>query len=173
MSEKKIHKIIDLYFEAQLSRAEEEALFHSLLAFKGNDQKVDEALAVMLMTRMPMESRPSGLRPEKPMESRPSGLRPEPRRLSGQRPVIAVAASIALIFAMGATALWHYSNKPAAEESGGIIAYVGGVKVSDNSEVMKIVDDQLNDIGISSELFAQTIAEDLDDIVDAFNEEGI
>lgn len=160
MNEKEIHKIIDLYFEAQLSLSEEEELFKSLLAFKGKDRKVDEALAVMLMARLPMESSSSG-------------LRPQPRRFSGLRPVIAVAASITLLFAIGVTSFWHYSNRQAADEAGGIMAYVEGVKVSDHSEIMKIVDDQLNDIGISSELFAQTIAEDLDDIVDAFNEEGI
>lgn len=156
MKEKNIFKTIDLYFDAKLSVAEEERLFKSLLAFKGKDQKVDEALAVMLMTRMPMESMPSGLR-HKQARFR---LRP------------LYVAAVALIAVVCISVLLHRTD---IDPDGNIemVAYVGGEKISDHSEIMKIVDDQLNDIGISSELFAQTVAEDLDDIRDAFNEDDL
>ena len=157
MKEKNIHKEIDLYFDAQLSLVEEEELFRTLLSFKGKDQKVDEALAVMLTTRMPMESRPSGLRPKKTR--------------SLMRPLYAAAAALIAIICI--SSLWHRSGIEDDRNVEGMVAYVGGVKISDQSEIMKIVDDQLNDIGISSELFAQTVAEDLDDIRDAFNEDGL
>ena len=157
MKEKNIHQAIDLYFDAQLSIAEEEKLFRSLLAFKGEDQKVEEALAVMLMTRMPMESRSSGLRPKKTR--------------SLMRPLYAAAAALIAIICI--SALWHQSGIEDDRNVEGMVAYVGGVKISDHSEIMKIVDDQLNDIGISTELFAQTVAEDLDDIKDAFNEDDL
>ena len=157
MKEKNIHKAIDLYFDAQLSIAEEEKLFRSLLAFKGKDQKVDEALAVMLMTRMPMESRPSGLRTKKTR--------------SLMRPLYAAAAVLIAVICI--SALWHQSGIEEDKNIEGMVAYIGGVKISDQSEIMKIVDDQLNDIGISSELFAQTLPEDLDDIRDAFNEDDL
>lgn len=157
MKEKNIHKAIDLYFDAQLSMAEEEDLFQTLLVFKGHDRKVDEALAVMLMARMPMESMPSGLRPKK-------------TRL---RMSLIYAAAGALIAIVCISALWRRTvdaDRNTDRNTEGMIAYVGGVKISDQSEIMRIVDDQLNDIGVSSELFARTIAEDLDDISDAFNE---
>ena len=156
MKEKNIHKEIDLYFDAQLSLVEEEELFRTLLSFKGKDQKVDEALAVMLMTRMPMESRPSGLRPKKTR--------------SLMRPLYAAAAALIAVICISAILPRTDIDSNGNAE---MVAYVGGVKISDQSEIMKIVDDQLNDIGISSELFAQTVAEDLDDIRDAFNEDGL
>ncbi|MDE6787490.1 MAG: hypothetical protein K2J46_10705 [Muribaculaceae bacterium] len=164
MNEKNIHKIIDLYFEAQLSRPEEEELFSLLLAFKGDDDRVKEALAVMIMSRNPaMLADHRELSTLKhPLKSRFFGLRNLKR-------VVAVA----LVVLTCATPLLyrHYHNSGVEIE--GMMAYVGGVKVSDHSEIMKIVDDQLNDISNSSELFSQTIASDLDDIRNAFNEEGI
>ncbi len=154
MKETDIHKAIDLYFEAQLSRKEEDELFHILLAYKGKDQKVDEALAVMLMTR-----KPSAI-----------SIPAMPRYTSKAR-FWRGAAAIVLIAGASAIALWH--NGHSGSESDGMMAYIGGVKISDQTEIMKIVDDQLNDINMSSELFAQTIADDLEDIRDAFSEEGI
>ncbi|MDE6479461.1 MAG: hypothetical protein K2L45_04260 [Muribaculaceae bacterium] len=164
MKEKNIHKIIDLYFEAQLSRPEEEELLSLLLAFKGDDDMVKEALAVMLMGRNPAVLAEHGRQAaiKAPLKSRFPGFR-------GIKRVVAVA----LVVITCATPLLyrHYHNSGVEIE--GMMAYVGGIKVSDHSEIMKIVDDQLNDISTSSEFFSQTIASDLDDIRNAFNEEGI
>lgn len=164
MKEKNIHKIIDLYFEAQLSRSEEEELFSLLLAFKGDDDKVKEALAVMLMGRNPAVLAEHGKEAviKAPLKSRFSGFR-------GLKRVVAVAL---VVIACATPLLYRHYNKSGVEIEG-MMAYVGGVKVSDHSEIMKIVDDQLNDISTSSEFFSQTIAMDLDDIRNAFNEEGI
>ena len=156
MKEKNIHKIIDLYFEAQLSVAEEKELFQSLLAFKGHDRKVDEALAVMLMARMHTERMPSGMQPKK-TRSR----------------ILLYGVAAALMAVLCISVLWRQNGLDCDNSIEGMVAYVGGVKISDESEIMKIVDDQLNDIGISSELFAQTVAEDLDDIRNAFNEDDL
>ncbi len=153
MKETDIQTAIDLYFDAQLSIKEEEELFHTLLSYKGKDPKADEALAVMLMTR-----KPNAL-------SRSS----KPRHANKGR--IWRAAAVAVIAGACTMAIWHNANS--TSESEGMMAYIGGVKISDHTEIMKIVDDQLNDISVSSELFAQTVSSDLDDIRDAFNEEGI
>ena len=150
-----LHRNIDLYFDAQLSLAEEDRLFKSLLSFKGDDSKVEEALAVMLRTRM---------------EKRPSGLQTGKTR-SRLRPLYAAAA--ALIAVVCISALWQRTGIDNSGNMEGMVAYVGGVKVSDRSEIMKIIDDQLNEIGESSELFAQTVSSDLDDIRDALNDDGI
>ena len=164
MKEKNIHKIIDRYFDAQLSRSEEEELFRLLLAFKGDDDKVKEALAVMLMGRNPAvlaeHDREAVIKA--PLKSRFSGFR-------GLKRVVAVA----LVVITCATPLLYRHYHKSGVEIEGMMAYVGGVKVSEHSEIMKIVDDQLNDISTSSEFFSQTIASDLDDIRNAFNEEGI
>ncbi len=153
MKEKNIHKIIDLYFEAQLSVAEEKELFQSLLAFKGHDRKVDEALAVMLMSRMHTE-------------------RMQPKKTRSRMSLLyGVAAALMAVLCI--SVLWRQNGLDSDNGIEGMVAYVGGVKISDESEIMKIVDDQLNDIGISSELLAQTVAEDLDDIRNAFNEDDL
>lgn len=154
MKKTDIHKGIDLYFDAQLSIKEEDELFHALLSYKKKDPKVDEALAVMLMTRKPRDLSGS----------------PKSRFVDKAR-FWRGAAAIALIAGACSIALWH--NGHSEIDSDGMMAYVGGVKVNDKSVIMKIVDDQLDDINTSSELFAQAIADDLDDIRDALNEEGI
>ncbi len=164
MKEENIHKLIDLYFEAQLSHSEEDELFSILLAFKGDDMKVKEALAVMLMARNPSmmdaQHRHSARNPH--LGERMSRLR-----------IIKRGVSAAMIILLSTTALLYHFHHNAGVEIEEMMAYVGGVKVNDHSEIMKIVDDQLNDISASSELFSQTISADLDDIRNAFNEEGI
>lgn len=164
MKEENIHKIIDQYFEAGLSRPEEEELFRSLLEFKGEDRKVKEALAVMLMSRNPdmltKERKPTVLR--NTMESWHPTLRP-----------LKWAAAAAIIAITCATALLYHSHINPGDETEGMMAYVRGEKVSDHSEIMKIVDDQLNDIYLSTESFSQTVVSDLYDISNAFNEEDI
>ena len=164
MKGKNIHKIIDLYFEAQLSRSEEEELFSSLLAFKGKDEKVDEALAVMLMARN------TSILATQNMHSPQNS--PFENKVPGFRILKCIVAAVLVIISCTA-ALLYYSHNNAVGEIEGMIAYIGGVKVNDQSEIMKIVDDQLNDINASSELFSQTVSSDLDDIRNAFNEEGI
>ena len=159
MKEENIHKIIDLYFEAQLSRSEEEELLRSLLAFKGEDEEVKEALAVMLMARH--TSIPATQSMQSTQNSRTHRFR-----------ILRRAVAVVLVV-ISCTALLYHFHHNAGVEIEGMVAYVGGVKVSDHSEIMKIVYDQLNDISLSSELFSQTIATDLDDIREAFNEEGI
>lgn len=154
MKEYDIHKMIDLYFDAQLSRIDEEELFERLRLFKGNDQKVDEALAVMLMARGPILDVPRRAARTK-------------SRLWG------VAAAIALIAGIGITALWRTSIHDSVDAMEGMVAYVGGVRVDDHAEIMEIVDNQLNDIGICSDFFAQEVSSDLDDIRQALNSEDI
>ncbi len=154
MKETDIHKAIDLYFDAQLSIKEEEELFQTLLLYKGCDSKVDEALAVMLMTRKPIVLSKSS----------------KPQRANKTR-IWRAAAAVAVIAGACTMALWLSGHS--SGQNDGMMAYMGGVKITDHTEIMKIVDEQLNDISISSELMAQTVSSDLDDIRDAFNEEGL
>ena len=155
MKEYDIHKMIALYFDAQLSRAEEEELLEKLLSFKGKDRKVDEALAVMLMARSPL------MHPERKQRSR-RGIH-----------IWKAAAAAALLAGIGTAALWRSSAYEQTGAMEGMVAYVGGVKVEDRTEIMEIVENQLNDIGICSDFFAQEVFSDLDDIRQAFNSEDI
>ena len=155
MKEDNIHKMIDLYFDAQLSRSEEKELLERLLSFKGKDMKVEEALAVMLMARNRII---------------------EPVRTVRRKSKIRawnIAAAVALLVATGITAVWQSSHNDSGHAMEGMVAYIGGVKVSDHAEIMKIVDNQLNDIGECSDFFAQEVSSDLDDIRQALMIEGI
>ena len=138
---------IDRYFEADLSPQEERELLHQLLPLEGTDPAIDEALAVMLASRLHSAAPASGRRPWKK---------------------VAVAAAIVTALAVGG--LVHHL--PPSDRSG-MIAYVGGVRIENPQEIMKIIDTQLNEIGESSEFISRTVSADLDDIRDALNSEGI
>lgn len=161
----KLYKIIDLYYEAQLSSSEEDELFHALLAFEEEDSKVKEALAVMLMAR-----NPEILAAEC---AEPTILRPANKRWHSTLRPAKYAAAVVLTVIACVTALLYHSYIYHSDENEGMMAYVRGVRISDHSEIMKIVDEQLYDISMSSELLSQTVATDLDDIRNAFNEEDI
>ncbi|MDE5585645.1 MAG: hypothetical protein K2I92_04780 [Muribaculaceae bacterium] len=143
-----LHKKIDLYFEAQLSAREEQDLLRQLLRLEGKDPAIDEALAVMLASRLPARATHSR---RKPLNK-----------------VAAAAAAIVTLIAAGG--LFHFLSPP---DRSCMIAYVGGVRIENPQEIMKIIDTQLNDIGESSEFISQTVSADLDDIRDALNGEGI
>lgn len=148
MNRQTLYRKIDLYFEAELTRQEEQSLLKELLKHEGQDPIADEALAVMLASRLPL---PSRARKKKPI-----------------RRAMAVAASVAALLALGFLLHQHATNRDSD-----MFAYVGGVKVDDPQEIMNIIDTQLSDIGASSELFAQTVSDDLDDIRDALISDDI
>lgn len=157
MKEENIHTLIDQYFEGELSPREEDELLQRLLTYDGDDSDAKETLAVMLMAR-----NPNMLAAER-----------TPIRLRTDRfPRWKWAAAVALVAVASVTALL-YPRHHVGGEVAGMMAYVGGEKVSDHSEIMKIVDDQLNEICLSSEFFSQTVASDLSEISNAFNEEGL
>ncbi|MDE6379225.1 MAG: hypothetical protein K2L11_02035 [Muribaculaceae bacterium] len=143
MNKEKIYEKIELYFEAQLSAEEERRLLKVLLPLEGSDPVIDDALAVMLASRIPIPAAESAGKPF--------------------RLIFGIAASIALLIAIGIPLI----RQAVSSRDSVMIAYVDGVKVEDHDEIMKIIDTQLNDIGESSELFAQTVTTDLDDIREA------
>lgn len=149
MNKDELYNIIDRYFEASLTWEEEHELLNTLLPLEGSDPEIDEALAVMLASRIPMPRVASARKP---------------RRL-----MIGIAASIAVLLAIGIPLIRQARSSP----DSGMIAYVAGVKVENPDEIMKIIDTQLNDIGESSELFAQTLGNELDDIRDALISEDL
>lgn len=157
MKEYDLHKMIDLYFEAQLSQSEEKELLEKLLSCKEKDRMADEALAVMLMARSPILRKKRKKNP----------------RTNTKRYIWSVAATVALLVGIGGAALWNSSAHNQANAMEGMVAYVGGVRVEDREEIMEIVDNQLNDIGICSDFFAQEVSSDLDDIRQALNSEDI
>ena len=106
MKEYDLHKMIDLYFDAQLSLAEEEELFEKLLSLSGKDRMADEALAVMLVARGPVMRR----------------KRKKTSRFGSH--TWSVAAAVALLVGIGTAVLLHSSAHDKAIAMDGMVAYV-------------------------------------------------
>lgn len=148
MTINQIHEMINRFFEARLSQDEERDLLLLLLNMEGQDQIADEALAVMLATRLSPEPKAKKLK------------RTSLRRMT------AIAASIALIFGSGALIMNHSRDTQT-------FAYVSGKKINDPNEIKNIVATQLQDIGESTDLFTQALSTDLEDIREALTADDI
>lgn len=138
---KQIRYDIDRYFNAQLSQEEERCLLRTLLKMEGQDPAVDEALAVMLASRM--TNKAGKKQKDLPMV-----------RIAG------IAASLAIIISVGALVFHHPQNTQT-------FAYVSGKKIYDHNEIKNIVSTQLQDIQESTGIFSQTLSTDLNDIREA------
>ncbi len=152
--------MIDLYFEAQLSAAQEEELYRMLLACEDADDKVSEALAVMVMTRIPAAPKRKEAMPAR-------------RARKGLQRYLAAAAVAALIAVGGTFGIRYLLADRAPGVSDELVAFVGGERVENRSVIMSIVDSQLSDIGETSEFIELEITSDLDDIREALDNYGI
>lgn len=148
MTINQIHDMINRFFEAQLSQEEERDLLRRLLKMEGRDPIADEALAVVLASRLSPE----------PRAKKPKGI--------PLRRMAAIAASVAVIFGTGALITNHAKDTQT-------FAYVSGKKINDPNEIKSIVATQLKDIGESTELFTQTLSTDLEDIREALTADDI
>lgn len=142
-----LHQQIDRFFEAQLTHQEEQSLFKTLLETEGQDPIADEALAVMLASRMATKATKT-------------------RKRIPRIRIACIAASIALILGFGVFLI----HQPKESQT---FAYVSGKKIHDPNEIKNIVVTQLSDIQESSDFFSQTVSSDLDDIREALIIDGI
>lgn len=141
-----LHRQIQKYFEAELTPQEEKSLLRELLKIEGQDPAADEALAVMLASRL--APAPSGRRKRLPLGR------------------IAAVAAIAVAVAAGVFFL------PRSQDVR-TFAYVSGKKIHDTAEIKNLVATQLQDIGESTDYFSQTMTDDLDDIREALTSDDI
>lgn len=145
MDQAYLHQRIERFYEAQLSQEEENFLLRTLLKIEGKDPIADEALAVMLASRM-------------------SAKTTKTRKKTPAMRIAGIAASIAIILGMGIFIIHH----PRQVDT---FAYVSGKKIHDRNEIKNIVSTQLQDIGESTDLFSQTVATDFDDIREALTDD--
>lgn len=151
MNKEKLHHLIDRYFEGLLTTEEERKLRKILMRQKGDDPEVNEALAVMLV-------------------SRPVNLVRSRKRRHPLLTAWSAAAGVVLLAAVGFSALHHSSS---GSHHDMMVAYVGGIKVCDKDEIKSIIDNQLHDIRTASEFLSEEVEDDLIDIVEAFNDDEI
>ena len=161
MKTENIHELIDRFFGGELSADEERALLALLIEHAEGDPEAEEALAVMTCTRM-LSADTVGKR----------SVRPEkPRRRSMAWRGIAAAAGIAIatagiLFLIKSGA----AGQPIPESD---IAYVDGVRIDNQDEIMKIVAGQLDDLSLASAEIRMEVTGDLDDIRNVLNMDGI
>ena len=161
MKTEDIHSLIDRYFGGELSAEEERALLALLLEQSGEDPEAEEALAVMTCTRM-LSADTVGKR----------SVRPEkPRRRSMAWRGIAAAVGIAIATAGILFLIKSGAAGQPIQESD--IAYVDGVRIDNQDEIMKIVAGQLDDLSLASAEIRMEVTGDLDDIRNVLNMDGI
>lgn len=148
MTTSRIYQKIDLYFDAGLSAQEESSLLKELLGMQGVDPRIDEALAVMLAARVV---------PCVPV-----------RKRHPLRKAVAAAAVVTAVLVAGHVFLHH-----SGQQDAGMVAYVAGEKVKDPEEIKNIIAIQLSDIGESTDLLAQTVSDDFDDLREALISDDI
>ncbi|MDE7346836.1 MAG: hypothetical protein K2N48_08890 [Muribaculaceae bacterium] len=147
MNKEFLHLQIARYFEAQLSQQEERDLLRQLLKLEGQDSMADEALAVMLASRVATKATKT-------------------RKGIPRIRIACLAASIALILGFGVSLIHHPGDLQT-------FAYVSGKKIHDPNEIKNIIVTQLSDIQESSDFFSHTVSSDLDDIREALTIDGI
>ena len=153
IEEDKIHEMIDLYFDGELSSEDERKLLGMLLKYPAGDPEVEDALAVM------------------------TAIRSVPATRARNRTPIwkGIAAALATLLISGAflTVLGLAIKGSVFGNADNAGVYVNGVKVNDETVVLNIIQSQLDDISMASEEVNSELSSDLDDIFNALNEDEI
>lgn len=143
-----LHRLIEKYFDATAT-LDEERLLRTMLADPAFDsEEADEARAVMLV---------SVARPAR---------KSSPRLRRTFRP-LAVAASLAVLLALGATLL----TLPAAETE--CVAYKDGHRIDDPDRVMEMVSADLALLGSVERETATDITNQISELASAINETAL
>ncbi|MEZ3550565.1 MAG: hypothetical protein K1W02_07520 [Muribaculaceae bacterium] len=148
MNIEKLHKLIDDYFEGNLTVGMEKKLCQELLSFEGEDEAVDEALAVMGY---------SGI-------SESGGGRKGD--LNRNRIIAYVSAAAAIIVAVTfAFSLIMPQNTPSE-----CFAYIGGERCEDREVVMTLMANELGEMSEAADEIENLINADLNDFSEVLTE---
>ncbi len=146
MTEKALLHLIELYLNGETTLAQERELREALLDSESDDPRVEECLAVMAFAAA---------------DGRRAAEAVRPRRRTIW-PSIAVAASLAILLSVG---LWI--NRPSQRtDCSSIIACV---ETNDPMVAMALMDAQLEEIGMASDLFSESIEQDIASLSEAIN----
>ena len=142
-SQAELEQLIERYFEGETSLQEEQMLRQTLADCPWNSTAIDEARFTMgyFMAHKRQQRREAQI-----------GMR---------RRVIGIAASIAVLLTVGASALW-YTNQ---QSQGTCLAYVDGKAISNEDAVMELIAQDLStmdDVSQSVEAQLMSISEALE-----------
>lgn len=123
-SQQELEQLIERYFDSMTTVEEEAALRHELAHCPWSSEDIDDARVVMgyFVTHCKQQQRQHAM-------------------VSTRQRIIGIAASIAIILAVGGYTLWHQ------QQSRDIcVAYVNGQVVQSNDQVMAMIADDLDKI---------------------------
>ena len=137
--------LINRYFDGETTVQEEQVLRETLADCPWNSEVIDEALFTMGYFAAHREQQRSA-------------------KKSYRRQAIGIAASVAVILAIGIPVLHHNWFAPQPQ----YIAYVNGKVIKDNQKaVMALIAQDLNNMDMANREMAGAIADDMNDISNA------
>lgn len=148
MEKEKLHKLIQQYFDGETSLEEERSLLAQLLSMPPGDDLADEALAVMVFARYGKAGKK-----KKAAFSRRSIYK-----------ITSVAAACVASVALCIGFFSYLSNPGNSFSNEECVAYIGGEKIENESMVMSLIADQLDEMSVASDAVEKEINDDLNDI---------
>lgn len=157
MNTESLHNLIEKYFDAQTSPEEETLLLKESLSFKGEDPLIDEVLAVMGYARIKHLSAKASLK---------NGMNKKMK--SSRMSLVMIAASMAVFLMVGASVF--FTSRSVLSVPDECYAYVNGDRTENELEIRSIVAAQMSEMGDADNEIEGTIAGDLHDFRNAFND---
>lgn len=158
MTDKDLHILIERYFAAETSIAEERQLRKAIVSHSapvGSDPIIDEARAVMSLSTAIGEPQPD-------ISARPKR---KTQRLAA--PVWWQSAAAVAIIAVLVTGIIHINRSTPREEC---IAYLNGREISDRDAVINMMFNDLREMEAASASLQNEISDDFSDIAIAFED---
>ena len=127
-SQVELEKLIDRYFEGETTLQEEQMLKNNLADCPWSSDTIDEARFTLGYFTMHKQQRQRVV------------------KMSTRRRVMGIAASITVLIAVGASALWYTQ-----QSQGMCLAYVNGKAISNEDAVMELIAQDLNSMDAASQ----------------------
>ena len=145
-SQAELEQLIERYFDGETTVQEEQALRETLADCPWSSEAIDEARFTMGYFAAHCQEKA------------------RTARKSHRRQLIGIAASIAIILAIGLPAIYHNWFAPQSQ----CIAYVNGKVIANNQKaVMSLIAQDLNNMEIATRDLDNMIASDMNDMGDA------
>lgn len=157
MDDKLFHNLIDKYFEAQTSIEEEELLLKESLSRFGRDPAANEILAVMGYSHINLQKSVVNDR--------------EIKRRKRHYILQSTAAAVTVFLSIAAALIFSFEHSEIKHEDS--YAYVGGVRIENKTEILSLIESQLNEVSDAQEIINNTISNDLEDFRDVLNNEQL
>lgn len=146
MTDKRLHQLLELYYDGRTTLRQERAVRRALADYRGSDRDLVAARAVMAFAVVEGRSR-------------------QANRVMRRRNLVAAASAVAAIALMAG--LWFAVPRTAAEPE--CYAVVSGRYVDDAATALSLMESQLADVGSAADDVSEAVNSDLQLFGDVFN----